>query len=133
MLLVGEVTFGVEGKKISVKFQKCLGIYLDEKFNFNYHIIEKMAKSMKGIGVIKRLSRTPPLHSLLTIYKLFIWPHLDYVDVLYDQPIQYCSGHYLYHHQPAAKPTYNIHNHIGLKFLTRLRLGLSHLSKQIQI
>ena len=31
--------------------------------------------------------------------------------------------------QPAAKPTYSIHNHIGLKFLIRLRLGLSHLSK----
>ena len=30
---------------------------------------------------------------------------------------------------PTAKPTYNIHNPIGLKFLTRLRIGLSHLSK----
>ena len=29
----------------------------------------------------------------------------------------------------TAKPTYNIHNPIGLKFLTRLRLGLSHLNK----
>lgn len=81
-----------------------------------YHIKEKMAKAMKGLGVLKRLSRMPPQRSLLTIYKLFIQPHLDYVDVLYDQPIQYCSGHYLYHHQPAAKPTYNIHNHIGLNF-----------------
>ena len=31
--------------------------------------------------------------------------------------------------QPTAKPTYNIHNPIGLKFLTRLRLGLCHLNK----
>ena len=30
---------------------------------------------------------------------------------------------------PTAKPTYNIHNPIGLKFLTRLRLELSHLNK----
>ena len=29
----------------------------------------------------------------------------------------------------TAKPAYNIHNPIGLKFLTRLRLGLSHLNK----
>ena len=29
----------------------------------------------------------------------------------------------------TAKPTYNIHNPIGLKFLTRLRLELSHLNK----
>ena len=31
--------------------------------------------------------------------------------------------------QPTAKPTYNIHNPIGLKFITRLRLGLSHLNE----
>ena len=30
---------------------------------------------------------------------------------------------------PTAKPTYNIHNPIGLKFLTSLRLGLGHLNK----
>ena len=28
-----------------------------------------------------------------------------------------------------AKPTYNINKPIGLKFLTRLRLGLSHLNE----
>ena len=31
--------------------------------------------------------------------------------------------------QPTAKPACNIHNPIGLKFLTRLRLGLSHLKE----
>ena len=31
--------------------------------------------------------------------------------------------------QPTAKPTYNNHNPIGLKFLIRLRLGLSHLNE----
>ena len=29
----------------------------------------------------------------------------------------------------TAEPTYNIHNPIGLKFLTKLRLGLSHLNE----
>ena len=38
-----------------VSFQKHLGIYLDEKLNFNHHIKEKMTKAMKEIGVIKRL------------------------------------------------------------------------------
>ena len=49
-------------------FQKHLGIYLDEKFNFNNHIKEKMTKAIKEIGVIKRLRKMPPQHSLLTIY-----------------------------------------------------------------
>ena len=30
---------------------------------------------------------------------------------------------------PTAKPTYNIHNPTGLKFLTRLKPGLSHLNE----
>ena len=42
---------------------------------------------MKGIGVIKRLSKMLPHHSLFTIYKSFIRPHLDYDEILYDQPI----------------------------------------------
>ena len=67
-------------------FQKHLGIYLDEKLNFNHHIKEKITKAMKGIGVIKRLSKMLPRHSLLTIYKSFIGPHLDYGDILHDQP-----------------------------------------------
>ena len=45
-----------------------------------------MTKAMKGIGVIKRLSKTLPRHSLLTICKSFVRPHLDYGDILYDQP-----------------------------------------------
>ena len=34
-------------------FQKHLGIYLDEKLNFNHHIREKITKAMKGIGLNK--------------------------------------------------------------------------------
>ena len=30
---------------------------------------------------------------------------------------------------PTAKPVYNIHNPTGLKLLTMLRLGLSHLNE----
>ena len=33
--------------------QKHLGVYLDEKLNFNTHITEKIVKTSKGIGVIK--------------------------------------------------------------------------------
>ena len=42
--------------------------------------------SKKGISVIKRLSKMLPQHSLLTIYKSFVRPYLDYGDILYDQP-----------------------------------------------
>ena len=45
-----------------------------------------MTKAMKEIGIIKRLSKMLPWHSLLTKYKSFVQPHLDYGDILYDQP-----------------------------------------------
>ena len=54
--------------------------------NFNYHINVKNSKANKGIGVIKRLSHILPRKSLITIYKSFIRLHLDYCDVIYDQP-----------------------------------------------
>ena len=31
--------------------------------------------------------------------------------------------------RPIPKPIYNVHNPVGLKLLTRLRLGLSHLNQ----
>ena len=55
---------------------------LDESLNFTYHIKEKMSKAMKGIGIIKKLSKTLPQHSLTTIYMPFVRPHLDYGDTI---------------------------------------------------
>ena len=78
-----------------VSLQKHLGVYLDEKLNFSYHIKEKMSKAMKGIGVVKKFSNMLPQHSLITIYNVFVRPHLDYGDILYS--IQCCSCHYRCH------------------------------------
>ena len=39
-----------------VNLQKQLGNYLDETLNFNLYIKEKMSKTMKAIGIIKKLS-----------------------------------------------------------------------------
>ena len=66
--------------------QKHIRLHLDEKLNFNQHISIKISKASKGIGIIKRLSHILPKKSLLTINKYFIRPHLDYCDVIYDQP-----------------------------------------------
>ena len=41
---------------------------------------------MKGIGVIKKLNKTFTRHSLITICKSFVRHHLDYGDIIYDQP-----------------------------------------------
>ena len=38
------------------------------------------------IGIIKKLSVNIPRDTLLRIYKLFIRPHLDCGDIIYDTP-----------------------------------------------
>ena len=66
--------------------QKHLGLLLDEKLNFSEHINEKLRKVTKSINLLRKLNLTLPRSSLLTIYKSFIRPHLDYGDIVYDQP-----------------------------------------------
>ena len=66
--------------------QKHLDLYLEEKLSFYDHIDAKISKANKGIGIIKRLLNTLPRNSLLTIYISFIRPHLDYCEIIYDQP-----------------------------------------------
>ena len=43
------------------------------------------SKVNKTTGLLRKLQNTLPKSSLLTIDKTFIRPHLDYVDIIYDQ------------------------------------------------
>ena len=61
-------------------------MHLDEKLNFQTYIKEKIAKANKGIGIIHKLAKVLPRESLITIYKSFVRPHIDYGDIIYDQP-----------------------------------------------
>ena len=56
------------------------------KLTFKHHINEKINNANKGIGIIHKLNNILPRSTLLTIYRSFIRPHLDYGDVIYDQP-----------------------------------------------
>ena len=46
----------------------------------------KIIRATKGIGLLRQLQLTLRRRSLLTIYKPFIKPRLDYGHVIYDQP-----------------------------------------------
>ena len=61
---------------------------IDSNLNFNTHIDQKIKKCNKLIGPIKRLLlvKNLPQKALLTTYKSFIRPPLDYGDILYDKP-----------------------------------------------
>ena len=58
-------------------------MFLDQGLNFSYHIKEKMSKEMKGIGIIKKFSKTLARHALITIHKSSVRPHPDYSDIIY--------------------------------------------------
>ena len=72
---------------------KHLGMILDSKLNFKCHLSEKISKANKGIGIIKRLYNFLPRATLVNIYKTFVRPHLDYGDVIYDNPsnVTFCQ------------------------------------------
>ena len=62
---------------------KHLGVLLDEKLNFKQNINTAI---LKGISLIKKLRHSLPRKSLMTIYKAFLRPLIDYGNIIYDQP-----------------------------------------------
>ena len=76
-------------KKVSE--HKHLGIILDSKLSFSAHIKSAISKTRKGIGLLKYLSKYLPRHTLNELYKLYVRPHLDYGDVIYQIPEKVCD------------------------------------------
>ena len=84
------------------------------------------------IELLKKLSNLLPRQVLVTIYKAFIRPHLDYGDVLYDQAFNnsfHAKMEFIQYNfiQPSPNSVFDIRNPAGIKLIARLRLGLSHL------
>ena len=65
---------------------KHLGLILDSKLSFGDHLKEKISKTNKIIGTLKRLRKFLPRRCLVHIYKAFARPLLDYGDLIYDNP-----------------------------------------------
>ena len=64
--------------------QKHLGVTLDFKLTFEEHINNVLANVNNAVGLWSKLRNLLPRTMLITIYKTFIRPDLDYGDVLYD-------------------------------------------------
>ena len=68
-----------------VNSEKDLGVVLDVKSTFEEHLKNVFNKTNKMIGLLRKLSNLLPGQVLVTIYKAFVRPHLDYGDVFYDK------------------------------------------------
>ena len=65
--------------------QQHLQMILVTKLNFQEHLKNVLNKVNKTTGPLQKLQNILPRGPLLTIYKWFIRPHLDYGNVIYDQ------------------------------------------------
>ena len=70
---------------IQTTSQKHLGIILDTRLSFEKLLETVLCKINKTIGLIRKLQNLLPRTALIALYKVFVRPHLDYGDIIYDQ------------------------------------------------
>ena len=75
----------VKSKVFQSKTQKHLGLVLDNRLLFEEYLTAMGAKVSRTIALLCKLQHILPRHALITIYKSFIRPYLDYGDILYDK------------------------------------------------
>ena len=66
-------------------YKKHLGTILDPRLTFEEHLKVVTTKVNKTIGLLQKLQKTLPRPALITMYKAFMRPHLDYGDTIYDE------------------------------------------------
>ena len=64
-----------------------LRVILDTKLNFDEHLTSKNSifQNIQNLRCTPEITKSTTKNSLITIYKVFVRPHLDYGDILYDQ------------------------------------------------
>ena len=71
-------------------YQKNLGIILDDsKLTFENHLKMVITKINKTIGLLPKLQNLLTRTILITIYKAFVRPHLNYGNIFYDQAFNF--------------------------------------------
>ena len=79
----------------STSVHKHLGMLLDDKLSYEHHLKSVLNKVKKTIGLLRKFQQILPRQSLITIYKSFIRPHLDYGDIVYDRAFNESFHKYL--------------------------------------
>ena len=70
---------------IQTTSHKHLGIILDTRMSFEKNLEKLLCKLNKTLGLIRKLRNLLPRSALITLYKAFVCPHLDYGPIPYDQ------------------------------------------------
>ena len=67
----------------SVSVHEHLGMLLEDKLSYKHHLKFVLNKVKKTISLLRKFQQILSRQSLITIYKSFIWSHLDYGDNVY--------------------------------------------------
>ena len=78
----------------STSVHKHLGMLFDDKLSYEHHL-SVLNKVKKTIGLLRQFQEILSRQSLITIYKWFIRPHLDYGDIVYDRAFSESFHKYL--------------------------------------
>ena len=70
---------------METNLQKHLSAVLDNRLSFEDHLKMILNKVNKTIWLLRKLQNILQRSALLTIYKTFIRPHVDYGDIMYDR------------------------------------------------
>ena len=66
----------------STSVHKHLGMLVDDKLSYEHYLKFVLNKIKKTIGLLRKFQQILPKQSLITIYKSFIRPQLDYDDIV---------------------------------------------------
>ena len=109
--------------------QKHLGMHLDKKLNFEEHLSKVETKVNKSVDNI------PTYFAMHDYFKNSVFPSAitewNKLDCLVKNADSFhvFKKHILDFIRPLPNSIFNIHNPLGIKYLTRLRIGFSHLKE----
>ena len=69
-------------KVFQSKTRKHLDLTFDSRLSFEKYLTAMGAKVSRNMALLRQLQHILPRHALITIYKSFIHPYLDYGDIL---------------------------------------------------
>ena len=76
---IGRANYFMEGTEIqAVSEEKDLGVVVDDKLRFSRHIAAVAACANRKLGLLKHTNKYWTEESLVTLFKVFVRPHLEY-------------------------------------------------------
>lgn len=102
---------------------------LDFRLDFKEHLEIAFKKVSKVIALLRKLPNLLPRKYLITVYKFFIKPHLDYGDIISDQDYNVsfqrklesiqCNAAKQVHYEGLQKESSNINKGFSNSFFLR--------------